>query len=132
MDSMNGYIFQHPDQFPAVHELDMKAIGAAAGFAAARLTDRNFTHLTLEPNDGTRYEFAIVLAPGEGAPFRFASSMGRMYPWMGTDTIHPDYAREHYVADGNPWTATVIALFLNAVGRLLELNLPTPTPKETP
>lgn len=125
--SMNDDIWACPRDFPAVTEVDRHAIGAAAGMAANQLKRDRFAYVALEPDDGTRYEFSIVFVGGKhadplalgGAPFRFANSFGTLYPWMGTPTVHPDYAAEHYVSDDSPWTATVIALFLNSVAEAM-------------
>ena len=120
MSTMSQDIWNNPDQFPAVTELDAGAIDGAALRAALMLRDFRFAFVVLEPDDGTRYELAIVPSLGiAGAPYRFGSSFGALYPWMGEPSIHPDYAKEHYVSNGNPWTATVFALFLNTVAEII-------------
>ena len=123
MSTMSQDIWNNPDQFPAVTELDAGAIDAAAVRAAAMLRHGGFAYVVLEPGDGTRYELAIVSSTTiviPGAPYRFGSSFGALWPWMGEPTVHPDYAKEHYVSNGNPWTAIVFALFLNTVAEIIE------------
>jgi len=124
MSTMSQDIWNNPDQFPAVTELDAGAIDAAAVRAAGMLRERGWAFVVLEPDDGTRYELAIVtvLDFAVGAPFRFGSSFGALYPWMGEPSVHPDYAKEHFVSNGNPWTATVFALFLNTVAEIIETS----------
>lgn len=121
--TMNDRIWGSPDECPAVREINRLTIERSASDAAALLTMHGFVHVTLEPDDGTRYEMVIVAAdPNDrwsSAPYRFSSSMGTVYPWMGNPSIHPDYAQQHYVANGNRWTATVFALFLNTVAEAM-------------
>jgi len=103
-------------------ELNMRYIESAARLFAYRLSEGGGAHVTLGPDDGTRYEFIATKRSGtapDGPRYMVASSFGPAYPWSGTPTIHPDYAAEKWVHNKNPWTAVVTALFLN----LAALNL---------
>lgn len=111
---------------PAIRELDHDVIAATAEAFASLLYVKGSAHIVLEPDDGTRYELMAVrrwLIVG-GAPYMFASNHGSAYPWNGKASIHPDYATEKWVANGNTWTGVVYALFLNAVAeRMTQLDL---------
>lgn len=119
---MNESIWNDAESFPAVRELDRPYLEHAAEQTALALLSHEYALALIEPGDATRYELAIVTGPQIGAPYRFASSFGPLYPWMGNPTIHPDYAEEHYVANRSRWTATVYALFLNEVSTNLRRN----------
>ena len=113
-------------------QLNMRCIESAAMLFADRLSEGGGAHVTLEPDDGTRYEFiATKRNPDvmeQGAPYMFASSFGPAYPWNGEPTIHPGYASDKWVANRNPWTAVVMALFLNLVAlNLCDLRVGRPT-----
>jgi len=115
MGTMNESILADSRRWPAVEEVDLAKIEQQASSVSADIERRGYAFVVLEPDDGTRYELSIVYTPDQSAPFRFASSFGALYPWMGRPTIHPGYAVDHYVHDGSEWTATVYALFLNMV-----------------
>ena len=126
--TMTQTILNNPTEFPAVREVNMATIGEAAATVAAALCEHGHAFVVLTPDDGTRYEL-LIAETGDthtglfsAAPYRFGSSMGPVAAWMGKPTIHPDYARQNYVADGGMWTATVFALFLNRVAELLDLG----------
>lgn len=111
--------FAHPALAPG--GVSQSIIDRVAAYFAVLLTAGGHAHVTLEPDDATRYEMIAVRRNRSqaGPPFIFASSFGAAYPWNGTPTVHPDYATEHYVANGNGWTGVVIALFLNAAAEQL-------------
>ena len=114
--SMNDDIWGDPVRFPAVTELDREHIERAAIVAWPAIMDQGWAWVELQPNDGTRYQIAIMWSQITDA-YQFASSMGPMAAWSGRDVMHPDYALSHYVTDPQgTWTATVFALFLNALG----------------
>ena len=96
-------------------QLNMRYIEGAARLFADRLSEGGGAHVTLEPDDGTRYEFIATKRSRwpSGPPYMVASSFGPAFPWNGEPTIHPTYAAEKWVHDKNPWTAVVTALFLN-------------------
>jgi hypothetical protein len=128
MTTINEDIWANPGTWPAVTEVKQHIIDKAAWHVAHQLADTGSAFTVLEPDDGTRYELAIISAPQPDALFidvdpeitwRFASSMGPLYPWRGNPTIHPDYAAEHYVGNHSMWTATVYALFLNSVSAVM-------------
>ena len=121
MSTMNDAIWGDPEQFPAVTELDRDHIELAAGNAAHKIKGDGNAYVVLEPHDGTRYEMSIMLRRDTGE-FVFSSSMGPMYHWGGHDGTHPAYALEKYVSNGNKWTATVFALFLNSLGAELAVT----------
>ena len=107
----------------AFDDVDHDYINRAAVDIGDQLKAKGFAHFVLEPDDGTRYELMIVTRvrsdQWDSPQFMFASSFGTAYPWNGNPTIHPDYAAEHYVANGNTWTAVVYSLLLNAVAEVL-------------
>jgi len=123
--SMNEHIWDNPQQFPAVTMVNRLHIEYRSAIAADHLDIYGCAFAVLEPDDGTRYELTIVGVITQSAQFRFASSFGPLAPWTGGSTVHPDYAQEKYVANGNYWTATVLALFLNEVGESLEAGHPS-------
>jgi len=113
--SMNDDIWADPVRFPAVTELDREHIERAAIRACLAIADEGWAWVNLQPSDGTVYLIAVI--EGGAGDYLFASSMGPMAAWSGRDVMHPDYALSHYVTDPQgTWTATVFALFLNALG----------------
>lgn len=120
MTSMNVSILDNPTAYPAVREVNVGEIARAARAAAICLADHGYWVGEIEPGDATRYSVMIARSDRAETGYVMASNFGSLYPWRGRPTIHPDYAREHYVTNDNPWTATVYALFLNMVAEALE------------
>lgn len=105
--------------YPAT-EIPMSVFTTAATEIHRQMRAMNYAHYNFEPGDGTRYEIVIIptLLP-TGSPYRFASNFAPAYSWNGTPSVHPDYAKEHYVSDGNMWSAVVFALLLNSLAELM-------------
>jgi hypothetical protein len=122
MSTMNEAIIESEQFASIVAGIDLDIIRSVAQVASNEIDDDGYSYTVLEPGDSTRYEIAIVSARGWGAPYRVASSFGPLYRWMGNSNTHPDYAKEHYVADHSVWTAVVIALFLNMVSEALAVE----------
>lgn len=101
-----------------VDELAQHRFDDAARAVADDLRCRYSAYYVLEPGDATRYEISIV-ATAPPRRYYLATSFGPLYQWHPSNGYTSwDYVLEHWL-DGkrssDPWTARVIARFLNAL-----------------
>lgn len=113
--------------------LDSTPFVMAAGWAMASLAVSGSTLVEIAPNDSTLYRVSIVdtafgalhqdgqvsMGAMGGGRFLVASNHGPLYAWSG-QSIHHSYVAEHYVTDHSPWTARVLARFLNLLAAAME------------
>lgn len=105
--------------------INVDHITMAAAWAAEEVAEHGVAHVKLTPGDGTLYPIIVVKArvwncdqyghvdePREYT-VTLAASFGATYQWGG-QPLHEDYVGEKWTSDGNKWTATVVAAFLNA------------------
>jgi hypothetical protein len=103
--------------------IDLGQIHRAGQWAARRFAEgEEVAHVKLTPGDGTVYQIVIqrsdvwteemTVIPRDYI-VTVVGSIGDSYQWAGQQ-LHPDYVGEKWTPDGNKWTATVVAEFLNA------------------
>lgn len=126
------------DHLPPVHadygldpSIDLDAITDAAEHTAALLrTSTRPVEALIAPNDGTQYRILVAgerNVAGNGLSFCsftdcivvLLTPTGRAWPWNPENSGHTDaaYVLDHWT--DQPWTATVLAAFLNQLRRTL-------------
>jgi hypothetical protein len=113
-------------------ELDQWEFDDKAAMAVSMLRGHGHAFVDLQPGDGTTYKIVVVQPLRAVHPMRsptgweivpdrywFGSSFGHLYPMNPMGGYHWDYVRDHWLSDERsasaPWTARVLARFLNAL-----------------
>jgi hypothetical protein len=100
-----------------VDQLNQAAFDELARLMTDDLRSDGYAIGALEPNDMTRYVFAVMLDKGNHC--WFANSFGPLYQWARTGHTDWGYVLSHYIGEPQrgsaEWTARVISRFLNTL-----------------